>query len=73
VPLGFADGVMAVGEIAEIDAILGFRHELAPGLVNLMIAIGLRVLVDVVLCHTRPPPEWGCGLTVGFTRAAGAG
>jgi hypothetical protein len=53
--LRFAHCFAATLEVTEIDAIPRSRQARAASRVNLMIAIVLSILVDVVLCHDEPP------------------
>jgi hypothetical protein len=48
---GFRDGRRTVGEVAEVNAVLGQRQECAVLLVDFVVAVGLSVLVDVVAGH----------------------
>jgi hypothetical protein len=56
--LRFAHCAMTTTELAEIDAILRGGHVRASSRVNLMIAVGLSILVDIVLRHDESPRKW---------------
>ena len=68
VPAGGCDRGVAGQEVAQVEPVLGVRQEQAPGPVDLVVAVGLGVLVDVVRGHRGPPRitvnGWGavCGL-----------
>lgn len=51
VVFGFFNGIVAIGEVAEINTIVVCRHPIASGGMHLVIAVVLRILVDVVAGH----------------------
>jgi hypothetical protein len=50
--LSFCHGRLAARKVAEVSSVVAIRETVTGGDVDFVIAVGLRVLVDVVLSHS---------------------